>query len=268
MGHLSKLILSFQAVIILSIGPIHGQFSNRGPDGKYSVQSNFHYSKDSTISHLKLSRELFLLSGVMITYGIISLNDEEFKDWNETIRDEIWNKHPHSTTNVEDYLQWLPAASVYGLNLAGVKGKNNLRDRSFIYGISMLIMSTSVWATKKISNETRPDGSDPYSFPSGHTANAFCGAEFLRQEYKGKSAWYGIGGYAAAFVTAYLRMYNDKHWLGDVVAGAGIGILSTNLGYTIYPVIKKWLFGKSEMNTILFPQHNAQSWGLAAIHFF
>ena len=40
----------------------------------------------------------------------------------------------------------------------------------------------------------------------------------------------------------FLRMYNNKHWLSDVVAGAGIGIMSTKIAYWIYPVIKRKLF--------------------------
>ena len=55
----------------------------------------------------------------------------------------------------------------------------------------MLLVFSSVTALKRITNVERPDGSR-FSFPSGHTALAFSGAEFLFQEYKDKSIWYGI----------------------------------------------------------------------------
>jgi membrane-associated phospholipid phosphatase len=43
-----------------------------------------------------------------------------------------------------------------------------------------------------------------------------------------------------AATTGYLRMYNNKHWFGDVVAGAGVGILSAKFSY--------WLFEKLNNN--------------------
>ncbi|PWT95155.1 MAG: phosphoesterase [Bacteroidetes bacterium] len=235
--------------------------------GNYSL----HFKFDSSNVKPKIQKGMLIAGGAMITYGILSLNVEFLKDWNEAVKDGVWDEKPHTGQHeIEDYLQWLPAASVYGLNLVGVKGKNNLRDRTMIYGMAMLLMSSSVYFTKKISNETRPDGSDTYSFPSGHTANAFVGAEFMRMEYKDKSPWYGIGGYAAAIATGYLRMYHNKHWLGDIVAGAGFGIVSTDISYMVYPAIKKWLFGKNkkEPSTIYMPTYNSGSFGLAMLHRF
>ena len=178
----------------------------------------------------------------LISYGVIALHSGTLKDVNEYFHEQIWTSHPHNSVHVDNYLQWAPAVAVYGLNLAGVKGYHNLRDRSIIYGMSLIIMSSATAVTKNISHEWRPDRSDDNSFPSGHTANAFAAAEFMRREYRHVSPWYGIAGYAAAVTTGYFRMYNNKHWFSDVVGGAGVGILSTNISYWIYPSIKKWLF--------------------------
>jgi hypothetical protein len=41
--------------------------------------------------------------------------------------------------------------------------------------------------------------------PFGHTANAFASAEFLWQEYKDVSIWYGISGYIIASGTGVLE---------------------------------------------------------------
>jgi membrane-associated phospholipid phosphatase len=94
----------------------------------------------------------------------------------------------------------------------------------------------------------RPDGSSNNSFPSGHTANAFMGAEFLYQEYKDVSPWYGIAGYVVATGTGLFRMYNNRHWFSDVVAGAGFGILSTKVAYWIYPWMKEKIFKEKTKN--------------------
>ena len=40
-----------------------------------------------------------------------------------------------------------------------------------------------------------------------------------------------MAGYAVATTVAIMRIYNNRHWLGDVCAGAGLGILSVTLVY-------------------------------------
>ena len=83
------------------------------------------------------------------------------------------------------------------------------------------------------SHETSP------SFPSGHTATAFMTATMFNKEYGHKSPWIGVGAYSMATVTGLMRMANNKHWLSDVLTGAGIGILSTEIGYYLADLIFK-----------------------------
>ncbi|MBC7446934.1 MAG: phosphatase PAP2 family protein [Hymenobacteraceae bacterium] len=92
-------------------------------------------------------------------------------------------------------------------------------------------MGVSVFAVKSLTHVTRPDGSTPNSFPSGHTAQAFLAASIVHTELRDKSQWYGIGAYTLATSVGVLRMVNDRHWESDVVAGAGFGILSAHLAY-------------------------------------
>ncbi len=205
----------------------------------------------------------------LISYGVIALKSGTLRDWNNHVKEEIWVEHPHSHTSIENYLEYAPAVAVYGLNLAGIKGEHNLRDETFILGISAIIMYSTTAATKSISKEWRPDGSDTKSFPSGHTATAFAAAEFMRREYKDVSPWYGIAGYAAAAATGSLRMYNNRHWLSDVIAGAGVGILSTDIAYWVYPPIKRWLFKNDRpATTIILPYYQQGNLGLGLVHTF
>ena len=44
----------------------------------------------------------------------------------------------------------------------------------------------------------------------------------------------------AATATGVIRMLNNKHWMSDVLVGAGIGIFFTELTYYIYPPIKNF----------------------------
>lgn len=212
--------------------------------------------------------KMLIVPATLITYGITSISNGELKEVNQEVKEELWLENAHKQVHLDNYLQWAPAAAVYGLNALGIKGAHNFRDRTIIYGLSTLIMSSSVYAVKNLSKQWRPDGSDQLSFPSGHTANAFAAAEFLRREYKDVSPWYGIAGYAVAATTGYLRMYNNKHWLGDVVAGAGVGILSTDLAYYLYPTVRKLFVKEKGKATIAAPFYNQGVVGLSVVHQF
>jgi len=208
----------------------------------------------------------FIIPGIMVTMGALTLGSHELQEVNMEMKEEIWLENPHKFQHIDNYLQFAPAAAVYGLNAMGIKGKNNFVDRSMIYLMSNLILMSVVTPVKHLSHELRPDGSDYYSFPSGHTAEAFASAEFLRQEYKDVSPWYGIAGYLVATSTGVLRMYNNKHWLGDVVAGAGIGIASTRLSYWLYPKIQHLLFKDHPAHTMIMPTYQQGSFGFSMVH--
>lgn len=128
------------------------------------------------------------------------------------------------------------------------------------------INAALVTPLKHLTKEERPDGSNNLSYPSGHTSTAFASAEFLRREYKDVSPWYGIGGYVAATATGALRMYKNRHWLGDIVAGAGFGIASTNLSYLLYNKLQIGNKKNKENKTVYFyPQVAAHSYGLGFV---
>lgn len=211
---------------------------------------------------LKFNYKALIIPGVLIGYGVIGLESDGLKGLNKQIKDEV-NEDIDQKITIDDFSQYAPFASVYGLNALGIKGKHNFKDRSIIMGTSYLLMSGTVLGLKSITKVERPDGSSNNSFPSGHTATAFAGAEFLWQEYKDVSIWYGITGYAIATGTGLFRIYNDRHWLTDVAAGAGIGILSTKVAYWIHPFIKKTFFGEKETkSSVMFaPFYNGKQAG-------
>lgn len=59
------------------------------------------------------------------------------------------------------------------------------------------------------------------AFPSGHTALAFGLASAIDAETKAKWVPYVV--YPLAAAVGWSRLRDDKHWLSDVVAGAGLG---------------------------------------------
>jgi membrane-associated phospholipid phosphatase len=58
-------------------------------------------------------------------------------------------------------------------------------------------------------------------------------------EYKDVSPWIGISAYAVAATTATLRVTHRKHYVHDVLAGAAIGILSSEAAYLMLPLWQK-----------------------------
>jgi membrane-associated phospholipid phosphatase len=208
--------------------------------------------KDTTIN--RQSYKAFILPSAMLSYGLISLiGKNPINELDRTTRDELQEDHPKFAAHADDFLQFTPAAAVYTLQLVGIQGRHNLSDATGIFLMSELIMNGSVRTLKSITHRDRPDHSGFNSFPSGHTANAFATAEFLNQEYKDVSPWYGYAGYTVATATGLLRMYNNRHWLSDVVAGAGIGILSTKVTYLVYPCLRRTLFHGKSNDMIISP---------------
>ncbi len=179
------------------------------------------------------------IPGMLFIYGAASLKVEGLKNLNLEVKEEIQEHHAGFNTNADDYLQFAPASGAFLLEAHGIKGKHGLKDKAIIYSMALVIMTSVVSSLKKITHELRPNGSQFNSFPSGHTANAFMGAAFLNQEYAFRSPVYGYAGYTTAAGTGILRIYNNKHWFTDVLAGAGIGILSAKASYYIFSRIEK-----------------------------
>jgi len=184
-----------------------------------------------------------IIPGMLISYGAISLlGHTEVRSLDYTTQAELQEDHPTFAFKIDNYTRYVPAIAVYGLDLVGVRAKNNVKDRTGMLLLSFGLVTSSVGVTKILTHRLRPNGADRRSFPSGHTSLAFMTAEFLNQEYKDQSVWYSIGGYAMATGTGILRLYNNAHWFSDVVAGAGFGMLSTKVSYWIYPSLKRKFF--------------------------
>ncbi|MDR2913794.1 MAG: phosphatase PAP2 family protein [Tannerella sp.] len=178
----------------------------------------------------------FILPAVLISYGVITRRSKALQSLDHSIHNEV-NEHLNVSIPVDNYTQFAPAAAIYGLDLAGIRAKHNFRNRTIVMASSYMIMGAVVQTLKSTANVWRPDGSNNNSFPSGHTATAFVGAHILFMEYKDTSPWIGVAGYAVAAGTGALRVLNRKHWVSDVVTGAGIGILSAQAGYMLLPAL-------------------------------
>ena len=81
----------------------------------------------------------------------------------------------------------------------------------------------TTFALKELVHERRPDRSDDRSFPSGHTSVSFAAAATLEKRY----GWQiGLPAFAVASFVGLARVEASKHYVHDVLAGAGIGMAS------------------------------------------
>lgn len=228
---------------------------------------NVHAQCDSISSNpYRFKTSQIIIPVILIGGGIIGLESDWIKYQNHEIRDELQENIDKKLT-IDDFSQYAPITAVYTLNLCGIKGKHGFVDRTVILATAYTLMGISVNGLKRITKVERPDGSSKNSFPSGHTATAFMGAEFLRKEYKDVSPWIGVAGYAVATSTGFFRMYNNRHWLTDVLTGAGIGILSTQAAYWLYPTMAKIFPHKhTQKNTLLIlPYISLQEKGISCM---
>jgi len=171
-----------------------------------------------------------LAPAALITLGLFTFKDDGVLS-RQSVRD--WRNRfvPDFDDQSEGLGQVLAGALALGLNVAGVPGRHGLFRATSTYAASMALESGMVFAMKGLTEVRRPDGSARNSFPSGHSAAAFASARFLDREYGHVSHLYSVTGYGIAAYTGIMRTLNDRHWISDVLVGAGIGILSTDLAY-------------------------------------
>ncbi|MFI3240187.1 MAG: phosphatase PAP2 family protein [Bacteroidales bacterium] len=169
----------------------------------------------------------------LMTKGLITIS---LKDEVKGIRDEYV---PNFDYSYDDYLQYLPGVAMIGLKAAGVESASSWSRMITADVFSVAILSSSVYLLKDACGVMRPDDSTSNSFPSGHTATAFAAATMLHKEYGKVNPWYSIGGYTLAAATGVGRILNNRHWISDVFFGAGVGIMSVELGYWITDLIFK-----------------------------
>ena len=198
----------------------------------------------------------------MITCGAISLGSNGIRNLDFSVRDHLVEKNAVWNQSWDNYMLFSPAVAAFGIKLCGVESTHKTTDMLILYALSNVLNSGIVEGSKRMIGRERPDYSDYLSFPSGHTSRAFIAAEFLHQEYKNQSPWISVGGYAVASLIAVARVYNNKHWISDVITGAGIGILSTKIVYWTYPCLQGAISRKNKTNVFFSPSYNEGNWGI------
>ena len=190
---------------------------------------NNHYLKPSAL----------IAPGVLLIYGGLKPVINAIPKLDNKIMNNVQENYPDFHTNADDYLMWVPSASVYAMDAFHVKTPHNFKEHLILDAGSILVTGALGFGMRKISEHIDAYKSKNTQFPSGHTANAFRGAEIVHQELKFSHPVLSYAGYAVATGVGLVRIYNKNHYLTEVLAGAGLGILSTKLTYWVFDKVKK-----------------------------
>ncbi|MBQ0053202.1 MAG: phosphatase PAP2 family protein [Bacteroidales bacterium] len=237
--------------------------------------------KDVSRYQFRVRDELSFIPVPVIAAGFIA------KAGKNNFREARFKLNSNFKSHVDDYIQHLPLATTVIFKAVGYEGKTKW-GRFLVSGaLSYATMGLLVNGIKYTAKEMRPDGSTANSFPSGHTATAFVAATILHKEYGlTRSPWYSILGYSVATTTGVMRTLNNRHWISDVMVGAGLGILSTDLGYVFgglifknkgiqrlelendsdlykHPSFVSFGLGATKMNNLTIPEELYSMWGFA-----
>lgn len=127
------------------------------------------------------------------------------------------------------------AASIAAIYIYGASSKNKetrnlglrLAEATFYSG-SISLLGKFVLGRKRPTNNNDPINFEPFSacwenmsLPSGHTTLSFAYSTVMASVYK--NFFWKFGWYSLATLVGAARIYNNKHWLSDVLLGSLVG---------------------------------------------
>lgn len=226
-----KSFLLFSSILWYSV--VYGQNSIQSlPMIKVFPEVN---SKDSHYFRFKN----IVLPATFLIYGALKPVVPGIQNIDARIMDNIVREHQMFHTKIDSYLMWAPTASLYALDAMKIRMRHHFKQHLLIDLGSIFITGSLGYAIRKATSNIKDYHTYNTKFPSGHVANAFRGAEILYQELKQDNPLLGYSGYVAATAVGVIRIYNKAHLLSEVIAGAGLGILSSKITYWLFDCIKK-----------------------------
>ena len=175
--------------------------------------------------------------------------------WPHDEKIALWSQSPAGqgslSSGVVSFGNWwgspgvlLVSAGTYGV--ARIAGSRAFSEVGLRATEAIILSGAITGLIKGVAGRQRPyvDINDPYdfafgrgftdgaytSFPSGHTTAAFAFAASVTDEtahlWPKHTWWVATITYGSAIVTGAARIYSNKHWSTDVVAGAMVGTFS------------------------------------------
>lgn len=194
---------------------------------------------DFALPSNKLKGKSVIIPAAFLIYGGLKPVINGIPKLDDKIMNNVRENYPGFHTNAADYLMWAPSASIFAMDAFHVKMKHSFKEHLILEAGTVVVTGALGFGMRKISENIDAYHSENTKFPSGHTANAFRGAEIVHQELKLSHPVLSYSGYLVATGVGLLRIYDKDHFLSEVIAGAGLGILSTKLTYWLFEKIKE-----------------------------
>jgi len=157
------------------------------------------------------------------------------------------DKHWHTVSNSVAHVGLASPILLFSAGL--ISGDSKMETNAAQLMASVLVASKTSTALKQVFKRARPfkaspeiiydkGGATSYSFPSGHTSEAFATATSITLSYP---KWYvAIPAFSYAGAVGYSRMYLGVHYPSDVIGGAVVGSASAYATYKL----NKWLHSR------------------------
>ena len=224
--------LIIQIIIIFSFITFAQNTSQLKSDINHIIKT----SKEYFSSPSKFDSEDFQKVGILgVIVSASSLLDNEIKNFSQT----NFDSSNTLLTKFDSYyhLEFMSAA-ILGLYFFGnLSDNNNAEQLSVNLLTSSFLTGVTTLGLKTLFGRSRPYVADNQyefnwfefdykfsSFPSGHTSLAFSFSTIMAEQNKTllwKSIWF-----SAATLVGISRIYNNQHWLSDVLLGAAIGYIT------------------------------------------
>jgi len=225
------------------------------------IDFNYLSSSYSIKSNTQQIQKALTIPGALAFIGLYSGHKNNTRSWigKHTIQARVRKEFPAFRSHLDDYLQWGPIAMTYSVKACGIRGRNNIWTSTKLLLKAELLTGLFCHTFKNLASNTRPNGHNTKSFPSGHTSQAFVAATFMHKELGHLNTWYSVAAYGMASTVGTMRMMNNMHWFSDVMVGAAAGIGITNLVYLLHDKSQK----RKERKWVAVPTINSDTIGLA-----
>lgn len=238
---------------MLTLLTVLGPELGRGDEaGGATTPDMFSHSSPSLRPHLAidLPANVLATSGILVLSGLSQLEAHRLAqphcNWCEPPQVDRWARRELRWADVapartasDILVVAIPAGAALTLSLSarsdGAGTREVVEDLLMLTeaaSTAVLLSQASKFATGRLRPDAWASGGDAttdarMSFWGGHAAFAFSVAAAATQvsRLRGRSGWkwIALASFAGATATAWLRVGADRHWLTDVVAGAGVG---------------------------------------------
>ncbi len=239
MSYKMNKINQFLLTWILLFGVLSGQIERKNT----SYQSLYSYWLEGIIHTVDLPANRWILGGAFLGAGVAYQSDNKVKYYVQ--------ENGLIPTKLSIFGDLYGGTWGHWLLLSVIVLDNRYLDSTQLYDdlkYAFMALGTNgvtTYIIKRTVGRERPNESDYLSFPSGHTSHSFTIAAIAHEIYGSKI---GIPAYTLALIVAANRLQDNKHYLSDVLFGAGLGTAigrgfaqpynRKNTSLSIYPDLK------------------------------